>query len=70
MINQVYKHTAHLLASEKKSASEVIDILTGKGIPQDSARQIVEQVAEHVEKAKKNGQKKICYMVHYGVLVV
>lgn len=58
VINEIYEHTAHLLVTEKRTSPEVIDILTGKGIPEDSARQIVNQVADHVSKAKKERAKK------------
>ncbi|UII33070.1 hypothetical protein LVD17_04415 [Fulvivirga ulvae] len=58
LINQVYEHTAHLLVTEKRTPSEVTDILVGKGIPHDSATQIVNQLVNQVELAKKERAKK------------
>jgi polyhydroxyalkanoate synthesis regulator phasin len=62
IVDQIYNYTAHLLISEKRESSEVIQILVEKGIDVETANNIVENINNQIRdrKNKKAYKDMIC----------
>jgi hypothetical protein len=57
-VNQLYNFAADQMVNQSKSSDEVIKSLTEKGLSQDAAYTIVNNLEEEIRKAKKDRATK------------
>ena len=57
-VNQLYNFAADLIVNQKKSSEEVTNALVEKGLSQDAAYTIVNNLEDEIRKAKKEGASK------------
>ena len=65
VVTQVYDYAANLLVNGQKSPAEVQQLLTAKGLDDESARAVVANLETQIRDAKKAGAKKD--MLHGGL---
>lgn len=58
VINEVYNYAAQLLIAEKKEAFEVRNALVEKGLSEENAKILVNNLEEQIEDAHKEKAKK------------
>lgn len=57
-VDQIYKYAVILLVNEEKTPEETIKILIKKGLDEETATQIVQNLLEHIGTAKQEKAKK------------
>ena len=57
-VKQIYENAANLMVEQKKSANEVKETLIKEGLDSESASNVVENIEQHMKKAKKEGANK------------
>ena len=61
-VDEIYEFAANLMVNEKRSNTEVVNLLVEKGLDQESAQTIVSNLEQQIKEAKKkNGQKDMLW---------
>ena len=57
-VNEIYQYAANLLVRDKRSNEDVVALLKGRGLDEDSANTVVNNLQMEITKAKKGRAHK------------